>query len=139
MFRCVHPSTGDFAGVTSSSLLFMPWQRLALLVSLSQLPPGAHSRDGVGPFPPPLVVPLAPFCLSSFFLTAVANATPVLYLDSKRPPGNFPQGLVPPVNQRLLGQDPRGRVTQDGDFHRLASTVGVTPFLRHVRRILLRL
>ena len=44
----------------------------------------------------------------------MANAAPALYLDSlKWPPGNFLQGLVPPVNQRSLGQDPRGRATQD--------------------------
>ena len=43
---------------------------------------------------------------------------PVLYLDFKRPLGNFHQGLVPRVNRCLLGQDSRGRVTQDRDFTR---------------------
>ena len=33
---------------------------------------------------------------------------PILYLDLKRLPGNFHQGLVHPVKPCLLGQDPRG-------------------------------
>jgi hypothetical protein len=53
-----------------------------------------------------------------FLVTATENATPILFLDFKRPPGNFHQGLVPLATQCLLGQNPRGGVTGDRDFPR---------------------
>ena len=59
------------------------------------------------------------------FVPLIIFGHSLLYLDiAERRPGNFPQRLfVPPVNQCALGQDPRGRVTQDRDFPPLASAV----------------
>ena len=87
----------------SSSLLFMPWQRLVLLVSLSQLAPDTHSRDGVGSLSPTTgCVPRAVWPLL-FLLTATATATPILYLDLKRPPGNLPSWISPPCKSVRVG------------------------------------
>ena len=70
--------------------------------------------------------PRAVFGSPLFLVIAMANATPILYLAFKRPTGNFLQGLVPPVNQCLLGQDPRGGVAQDR-CQELFESVGKQP------------
>ena len=63
-----------------------------------------------------MVVLLRDVLPAFFFVTAIDNATTYVYFDLRRPPSSFHNGLVPPGNLCLLGQDLHGQPTQDLDI-----------------------